>query len=175
MKKLLILSTCLIPSLAFANLGDSREKSKGRYGAPLATEENLCLYKNEGCFIVQWYDAGGFCEVMTYFKPDTFMPQEIDGLCTANFPATIRKEDWVTKKTDDPDSHAWETKDHRWFYLVGSAYPQGSAVMLGSVFGVAQQRREQESMNKIIAALREEAQMDIQYLPRAPAVLGILE
>jgi hypothetical protein len=80
---MLVAGGTLIPTLAFANLGDTRAESEKRYGVGrdldkafrsygLPGHEGIFGYNTQDYGIKEWFDAQGICEGIVYSKlPNT--------------------------------------------------------------------------------------------------------
>jgi hypothetical protein len=86
MKKLMAL-IAFLPTLAFANLGDTREQSNSRYGEPIPIEHtSLVFYYTPDWLIMEWFNKKEIVESITYYRRDglEITQMQMDGYCTEN-------------------------------------------------------------------------------------------
>lgn len=105
----LIISVASIPTICFANIGDTQEQSDAKYGAPIATDNSQRdivskAYKTQGWSIVADFISNK-CERIIYFKSDESAPStdEIMGLLHNNIPVKYNVQqvpEGILVKTD---------------------------------------------------------------------------
>lgn len=105
-----IVSIASIPTICFANIGDTQEQSDAKYGTPLEKadlEPNIIgkKYKKQGWTIVAGFIDNN-CEYMVYFKTDESVPsaEELAQLLRNNIPTTFNVEKTSSGFAVDTDS-----------------------------------------------------------------------
>ncbi len=93
----------LIPSLAFANLGDTQDESEGRYrvqGIPWNMDEKnkgmIMYHASQDWAMEEWYNAQGIVEGITYYRLPNGTPMtlaEIKKLVLEN--GGVNPDEWA--------------------------------------------------------------------------------
>jgi hypothetical protein len=143
MNKLILILTLLTgSSLAHAEMGETKTQATARYGQPFNTRGQFAYYKHDGFVVLEWYNANGRAEVVCYFKlSGNITETESERICRANFPDSIRSDDWTEQTDPDPNCRLWATADGAWEYERGvSQIGQNrySSLMVGTIRGAKQ-------------------------------------
>jgi hypothetical protein len=120
LQSLIFTLTLSFAGAAWANLGDTKEMAAKRYNASTRNNGNAYYYELTDGVVMEWYDADDICEVVCYYKMTGDMtPWETDSLSAANFPASVKKTDWIEYKSANPNVQAWITEDHHYYREIG--------------------------------------------------------
>jgi hypothetical protein len=85
MKKLLLLSLVIMPSLAHANIGETQAQSISRFGLPNYYGRHRCGWKVDDCTITAHFDwQTRLCNSIMYNRKRAFSQQEMAQLCAIN-------------------------------------------------------------------------------------------
>jgi hypothetical protein len=121
MIKCLLPLLTLVPTLAFADIGDTLQSSRAKYGDPVTGSENPheLVYNHNGCRIAQTYNDDGVCAVAQFCRLDgkQFSKTVRTHLDASNLPAITLNEQgngWLHIKWNDisnmrnTTSYTWE-------------------------------------------------------------------
>jgi hypothetical protein len=131
MKNILILLMTLIPTLVFANLGDTRAESEQRYGVEgipwhFGKEDNgQVMYHPNRWAMLEWYNAQGIVEGITYY------------LNPPNTPITFDEVKELVSENGVVDLKEWEWKGGdlcREYLYEGKKYLYSVSGVIGSLF-----------------------------------------
>jgi hypothetical protein len=111
LKQTLVALTILVPGLAFADLGDTLESARIKYGDPSATgHPHIWAYVHNLFRIWQTYDDKGICVIVEYCLVNNgpFTPGDCIDLDRNNMPAGLvlgNGPGWTIVKWPDTPSH----------------------------------------------------------------------
>jgi hypothetical protein len=120
---LAITAVSLYGSRTYANIGDTRQGSQDRYGAPVTTTGNMVNYHSKGWIISEWFNPAGYAEGIWYYKQHGKIERkETDAFYKVNLPAEmVGPDNWFEIDTDHPEIkyRVFITLDHAWRWETG--------------------------------------------------------
>ena|SRR6266436_7836199 len=158
MKRLITLITLIAPTLAFADISDTLESSRVKYGDPVSGIGNAhqVVYNHNECRIAQTYNNDGICVVAEFCRLDgkLFSTKVCSHLDSANLPPMVlnaQSNGWVQKKWSDQDNmrnticYTWNNgitfyqviaghvrfgNETQWYWNRGYYTPEGVQIIL---------------------------------------------
>jgi hypothetical protein len=119
LKKTVILMS-LIPTLAFANLGESRQAAINAWGPPAWQDGNVSLYFSRGLYIEETYDAADLCQQVIYSQA-TPMDQKLTAtLDKYNLPSD--KLIWTELNNANPNMRGWKVNGGAYYVMSIQGY-----------------------------------------------------
>ena len=119
----------LIPTLAFANLGDTRAESEKRHGVegiPWGLDkerESEVMYHPNQWAMLERFNAQGICESITYYRNPSNTPitfEEVKGFVSENGVSDLKEWEWQGGNICKGDGdYTYEGKKYR--YAVSGA------------------------------------------------------
>jgi hypothetical protein len=111
----------MVPSMAFANVGETKTSAAKHYGNPVDSAGHWCSYKTNGWVVVQWYNQKGLAEAIVYYKAKGIITENDQLIIgNANLPEYLSVSDWEQIKGRRPGVRAaFITRDNKWAYALG--------------------------------------------------------
>jgi hypothetical protein len=115
-----VLALVIVPVVAFANIGDTREQAVARYGKPDSVVGNLVHYHSKGWIIAEWYDANGLSGMISYAKANgKITKSENDAFCWVNLPAGMNVSDWLEMDAPNKWTREFRSFNQLWCFESG--------------------------------------------------------
>jgi hypothetical protein len=131
--RILILLMTLIPTLVFANLGDTRAESEKRYGVEgipwhIGKKDNgMVMYHPNQWAMLEWYNAQGISECITYYRNPPSTPityDEVKEFVLENGVVDLKEWEWNGGNLCKDTDYLYEGRKYRYFVsgVIGSLF-----------------------------------------------------